>query len=120
MNAIIVFLLGLAATMGVVLVALLYLRNPLQVILTDLCGTTDRARFWTAFSNITLFLVPFVLALNHEPDADRGQAPVFVISGQVECAMIGFVISVVVLGFILSRFIFRTNPIRVAKGNNAL
>jgi hypothetical protein len=53
MNMVIVFLVGLAVTMGVVLVALLYLRNPLQTILADLCGSTDRARFWTAFSNVT-------------------------------------------------------------------
>jgi hypothetical protein len=120
MNAVIAYLGGLATTMGVVFVALLYLRNPLQVVLTDLCGTTDRARFWTAFSNVTLFLVPFVLALNHRPDSDVGHATVFVISGQIESAITGFVISVVVLGFILSRYISRTNPIRVAKGSDAL
>ena len=48
MNEALVFLVGLAATMGVVLVALVYLKNPLQNILADLCGTTERARFWTA------------------------------------------------------------------------
>ena len=62
MSAALAFLAGLTATMGVVFVALLYLRNPLQDVLTDLCGTADRARSWTAFSNVTLFLVPFVLA----------------------------------------------------------
>ena len=91
MNAVLVFLVGLAATMGVVLVALLYLRNPLQIILTDLCGTTDRARFWTVFSNITLFLVPLALALDHQPDANSKQAAIFEISGQIESATIGFV-----------------------------
>jgi len=74
MNAEMVFLVGLAATMGVVLVALLYLRNPLQILLTDLCGTPDRARFWTAFSTITLFLVP--LALDHQPDLNANQAAI--------------------------------------------
>lgn len=118
MNAEIVFLVGLAATMGVVLVALLYLRNPLQILLTDLCGTPDRAHFWTAFSNITLFLVP--LALDHQPDANAKQAAIFTISGQLESATIGFVVSVVVMGFILSTYISRVNSMRVAKGNNAL
>src|ERR1700686_1652011 len=100
MNAVLVFLLGLAATMGVVLVALLYLRNPLQIILTDLCGTKDRARFWTAFSNITLFLVPLALALDHQPDASSTRSAIFEISGQIESATIGFVVSVVVMGII--------------------
>jgi len=48
----------LSSDRGVVFLALLYLRSPLQLILTDLCGTVERRRFWTAFSNITLFLVP--------------------------------------------------------------
>jgi hypothetical protein len=120
MNAVIVFLVGLAATMGVVLVALLYLRNPLQIILTDLCGTIDRARFWTAFSNITLFLVPLAIALDHQPDAYVKQPAIFEISSQMEYATIGFVVSVVVMGFIVSTFISRVSLNRASKGNNAL
>jgi hypothetical protein len=120
MNAVMVFLVGLAATMGVVLIALLYLRNPLQILLSDLCGTPDRARFWTAFSNVTLFLVPLVLALDHQPDANAKQAAIFAISGQMESATIGFVISVVVMGFVLSTFISRANLNRAAKGNGAV
>jgi hypothetical protein len=119
MNMVIVFLVGLAVTMGVVLVALLYLRNPLQTILADLCGSTDRARFWTAFSNVTLFLVPLALALDHQPDPAANQAAIFAISGQMESATIGFVASVVVMGFILSMYISRTNLARVPKGNSA-
>ena len=120
MNAVTVFLVGLGATMGVVLAALLYLRKPLQIILTDLCGTPDRARFWTTFSNITLFFVPFAFALDHQPDAQVKQAAIFQISGQMEWATIGFVVSVIVMGFILSTYISRVNSIRVAKGNDAL
>ena len=117
MNAVTIFLLGLVLTMGVVFAALLYLRTPLQVILTDLCGNTDRAHFWTAFSNVTLFLVPFVLALDHRAEGNEGQATIFAISGQMEYAIIGLVISVVVLGFILSWYINRITPVRVAEGN---
>jgi len=120
MITVIVFLVGLTATMGLVTVALLYLRNPLQIILADLCGTTDRARFWTAFSNITLFLVPLVIALDHRPDAYLKQGAIFEISGQIECATIGFVVSVVVMGIILSTYISRVNVIRAAKGNGEL
>jgi multisubunit Na+/H+ antiporter MnhB subunit len=112
------FIAGLSITVCIVLFALLYLRRPLELILTNLCGNADRARFWTAFSNVTLFLVPIVFALNHQPDATDKQAAVFMISSQIECALIGLVISVVVLGFILSRYIPRANPIRPAKGND--
>lgn len=118
MNSVITFLVGLAVTIGVVLVALLYLRNPLQSILTDLCGSTDRARFWTAFSNVTLFLVPLVLALDHQPDPSLKRAAIFTISEQIESAAIGFVVSVIVMGFILSRDISRTDLARTARGDS--
>src|SRR5579864_881557 len=98
MTPAIVFLTGLVLTLGVVFLTLLYLRHPLFVILSDLCGTVERAEFWTAFSNITLFLIPFVLALNHKPTAGGNQFTVFAISDQIESAIVGLIISVVILG----------------------
>lgn len=109
MSPVIAFGTGLAVTMGVVFLALLYLRSPLQVILTDLCGTVERARFWTTFSNITLFLVPFALALNHQPTAGGTKSLVFEISDQIKSAVIGLIIFVMVLGMVLSRFILRSS-----------
>jgi hypothetical protein len=109
MSPVIAFGTGLAVTMGVVFLALLYLRSPLQVILTDLCGTVERARFWTAFSNTTLFLVPFALALNHQPTAGGTKSLVFEISDQIKSAVIGLIIFVMVLGMVLSRFILRSS-----------
>jgi len=108
MSPVTAFCTGLAVTMGVVFLALLYLRSPLQAILTDLCGTVERARFWTTFSNITLFLVPFALALNQQPAAGATKSLVFEISDQIESAVIGLVISVMILGMVLSRYILRS------------
>ena len=102
MNPVTVFLVGLILTMSVVFLALLYLRRPLLVVLTDLCGSVERAQFWTAFSNITLFLVPFALALGQKPAAYGNQATAFAISDQIESAIIGLIVSVLALGIILS------------------
>jgi len=115
MSPVIAFGTGLAVTMGVVFLALLYLRSPLQVILTNLCGTAERARFWTAFSNITLFLVPFALALNHQPTAGGTKSLVFEISDQIESAVIGLIISVMILGMVLSRHILRLSLVPSSK-----
>lgn len=112
MNPVTAFLLGIALTSGTVFLALLHLRGPLQLILTDLCGTTERAKFWTAFSNITLFFVPFALALDHQPAAHSMLPAAFVIGDQIEAAVIGLVASVILLGVILSRFIWRGNARR--------
>jgi hypothetical protein len=116
MNPVTAFLVGIALTSGTVLLALQHLRGSLQLILTDLCGTTERAKFWTAFSNLTLFFVPFALALDHQPKADSLRPAAFVIGDQIESAVIGLVASLVFLGFILSRFILRANPRRFHEG----
>ncbi len=120
MTAVSVFLAGLAATMGLVLVALLYLRNPLFILLSDLCDSPGRARFWTAFTNVTLFLVPLALALDHQPDPTSKQDAIFTISNQMEAATIGFVLSVLVMGVVLSAFISRATISRAPKANSAL
>ena len=119
MTPVFVFLTGLGLTMGVVFFALLYLRNPLQVVLTDLCGTVERARFWTAFANITLFLTPLAVALDRKPAIDGTQSAVFAISDQIEFALIGLIASVVVLGMILSWHISRTRLPLTQKGTSA-
>jgi hypothetical protein len=118
-SAVAVYLSGLALAMGVVSFALRYLRNPLEVILTDLCGTADRARFWLSFSNVILFLVPFALALDHRSQAFSWQTTVFDLGGQIETATIGFGVSVLVVGFMISRYIPRTGPMQPAKGSDS-
>jgi hypothetical protein len=119
MNPVTAFVAGLVATVGVVFLVLFYLRNPLQIILTDLCGTAERARFWTAFSNITLFLVPFVLALDHRPAPNGIQSSVFAISDQIESAVKGLIVSTVILGIILSWHITRSQLSKTLKGIDA-
>jgi hypothetical protein len=94
---------------GVILAAIIsslvvaYLQRPLLRILIDLCGTDDRAKFWIAFSNVTVFLTPILFALHHRPD--DSSSSMFQLADQLEVALLGLVISVFVLGFVLSRFI---------------
>jgi hypothetical protein len=116
MSSVIAFVVGVVVTMGVVFFVLFYLRSPLQAILTDLCGTAERARFWTAFSNITLFLVPLVLALDHRPTPNGIQSSVFVISDQIESAVEGLIVSTVILGMVLSWQISRSQVSKSSKG----
>jgi hypothetical protein len=115
MSPVIAFIVGLAMTMGGVFLVLLYLRNPLQVILIDLCGTGERARFWTAFSNITLFLVPLVLALDHRPAPNGIQSSVFIISEQIESSIYGLIAALVIVGVVLSWHISRTQLSKYTK-----
>ena len=99
------FLLGLALTIVACLAVVLYLKRHLQRILLDLCGTQDRAAFWTAFSNVTLFLVPVIFAMHLRPQPGKELSSFFQLSQQLKFALIGLVSAVIVLGWVISRFL---------------
>ena len=105
MNAVLTFLAGVIITVASALLVVLYLRGPLTGILVDLCGAAERARFWAAFSNITLTLVPVIFALSYRPGSGSLASLVFDLCTQLALALIGLVCSVVVLGLVLKAFI---------------
>ena len=103
----IMFLVGLAVTMLIALAIVAYLRGPLYSILVELCGNRERAVFWVAFSNVTLALLPLIFAMQYTPDATPGTSAVLEIAAQLKWALAGLLSAVVVLGWVLSRFIRR-------------
>ena len=72
MNRVTIFLIGVGTTVAVSVLAVGYLKSSLTKILIDLCGTQERATFWTAFSNVTLILVPLIFALHYRPEIGPG------------------------------------------------
>jgi hypothetical protein len=106
MTPVAVFVIGIFISAVASGVVVWYLKPSLQGILVDLCGTEERAAFWTAFSNVTIGLTPLIFAMHYRPG--ETQTPVvFAIGSQLELALTGLLSSVVVLGFVLSRFIIR-------------
>src|SRR5712692_4821928 len=101
------FLSGVAVALLVSMAVVIYLRPHLYTILRDLCATPERAAFWTAFSNVTISLVPLIFAMQYRPMVEKGTPVVFEIGTQVKWALIGLIVSVVILGFVISRFIPR-------------
>ena len=110
MNLSMLFLCGLAVTGVASLAVVVYLRQPLETLLVELCGNERRAEFWTAFSAITIGSVPLIFALACRPTMDPGTPALLEIAAQLEWGLIGMVISVLVLGWILGRFILRAAP----------
>ena len=113
----ILFLMGLAATLVTALAIVAYLKGPLHSILVELCGTTERAAFWVAFSNVTLALLPLIFAMQYTPEVKAGTTAVLEVAAQLKWALGGLLSAVVVLGWMLSRFI-RRQPIGSAKPPN--
>ena len=103
-----VFGCGLAATILVAIAVVGYLNDPLRKQLLELCGTAERVAFWAAFANVTVVLMPAIFAMSVEPDSAATMPPMLAIAQQLKWGFIGLVVSVLMMGWILSRFIPRT------------
>ncbi len=104
MNTILFFLLEVVLTLSVSILVFRYLRPFLNRILVDLCGTEDRAQFWTVFSNIVLVGLPLLVALTYQPEASKAEDLFFEITHRISGNMISFLLALLVIGCIVSFF----------------
>lgn len=101
---------GVGLTLLISLAVVIYLRPHLHALLVELCGTAERARFWTAFSNVTVMLTPLTFALHFDPEEAGRALAVLALGTQLKHALGGLLLSVLLLGLILSMFIPRARP----------
>jgi hypothetical protein len=104
MNTIVTFLAQVALTLIIVTLIVGYLRPHLKKVLTDLCGTEERAQFWTAFSNILLIGLPLIFALNYKPEFTNSEYLFFNLAGQLSDNLGGLLLALVCVGIIVSFF----------------
>ena len=101
MNPTTAFLTDIALVVFLSVGLVWYIKTHLRALLVELCGTTERASFWLAFSNVTLVLVPLMFALDYTPESGPGRNFVFEMATQFKLAIIGFVAALSLLSFIL-------------------
>jgi hypothetical protein len=102
-----IFALGISGASLFSVGVMIYLHRPLRSVLTDLCGTADRASFWCAFSNITLFLLPLLFMLDYRPDEPPNSAWLWSLAEIFKRGLLGLSLTVVVLGIVMGSFIRR-------------
>jgi hypothetical protein len=104
MVAIAMYLTQLFLTLLVCLLLMAYLRPALKRLLLDLCKTDARAHFWMVFSNILLIVLPVIFGMGYQPARDLGGNAFFSIAGQLRWNLLGFVISLISTGVVVSFF----------------
>jgi uncharacterized membrane protein YhaH (DUF805 family) len=104
METIQTYLFQIAVTGAISLGATAYLRPHLRRILTELCGTTERAQFWVVFSSILLVGLPLIIGLGYNPMESASDSLFFDAAGQVRANMIGFVLALLGIGATVSFF----------------
>jgi hypothetical protein len=115
MHASTIFAVGLLLISAFSVSVIAYLNRPLRSVLTDICGTQDRASFWCAFSNITLFLFPLLFMLDYRPDESSVSAWLWYLADLAERGLLGLVLTVVVLGIVMGSFIRRCDARSIAQ-----
>ena len=104
MNTITSFFIQVLLTVALTTLLAGYIRPYLRKVLTDLCGTEERAQFWTVFSNVLLIGLPGILALNYRPEARTLEELFFEIAGRISGALGGFLFALVCVGMAVSVF----------------
>ncbi len=104
MNIIVSYLIEIAVTLAAILLVMAYLRPYLRRILLDLCGTEERAQFWTAFTNLVLIGIPMLLAMTFQPEATQVEGLFFEIARKLSGNLGGFLFGLLMVGIILSFF----------------
>lgn len=107
MTTTIVFILGIGLTLAASIAVAGYLRSALRSILVELCGTPQRAVFWVAFCNLAIVLTPVIFAMQYVPELKPGTSAVIEMATQLKWGLAGLLSAVVVLGWVLGRFIRR-------------
>lgn len=104
MNTIFSFLIEVILTLILSVLIVRYLRPFLRRILTDLCGTEDRANFWIVFSDILLIGLPMIIALSYQPEANHSEELFFEVAGKLSGNLGGFLFALVGVGLIVTFF----------------
>jgi hypothetical protein len=101
--------------MGIVILVLQLLNRSLRTALTDRYGTSGRATFWLAFFNVILILVPFGLALGERTETDGWHSAVLQICSQLESSLVGFSVSLLIVGWVLARYALQEHLVSSGK-----
>jgi len=104
MNPLSSYLIDLVLTFVIAALLTLALRNALSRVLLDLCGTPERASFWTQFSTIMLIAMPLVIGLGYAPEAESGSVLFFETGRQLGRNLMGYLLALAITGGFISIF----------------
>ena len=104
MDRIWIYLLQILVTALISLGLVSYFRPALRSVLTDLCGTSDRAQFWVVFSTILLVGLPLIFALGFSPSKSNPGLLFYETARQLRLNLLGFLLAMIAIGCGVSFF----------------
>lgn len=102
-NAEFALIWSVAVTATLCLATVVYLRGPMRGVLNSRCASEDRARFWLAFSNIVVVLLPMIFLLSAYVSGGAAENPfVTELAIQVRWSLLGLFLSVICLAVVVA------------------
>lgn len=93
-----------AVSLVLALVAIAVVARPLRVLLEDICGTADRARFWTLYACLLLVVAPLLVVSAPgllDASAAIGFGPL--LQRTVFFALVGIIGALLIMGYAVWR-----------------
>jgi hypothetical protein len=109
-----IFGLGIGMTLLFSFGVVFFLRGHLKAILIDLCGSSERAAFWCAFSNATLVLLPLIVTLDYRPGEGEKVASLWGLVAIADRGIAGVTATVIAIGIVVGSFIARSRVVTAA------
>ncbi|WP_242337452.1 MULTISPECIES: hypothetical protein [Anaeromyxobacter] len=85
------------------------LTRPLRAVLTDVCGTPERAGFWVRYANVMLFLAPLVGIVVFGRSGSLAEPTLGFYKAALGSALSGAFVALAAIGLQVSRFLPRRN-----------
>lgn len=109
MNELALFGFEIALVIGTSFLILLYIGKRLNNILTEICGTAERADFWTGFIRLTFLFLPLLIVLMFGSPTSPEVGAAETARKLLSRLMLGELMTLSVIGFVLWRTIAAMN-----------
>lgn len=110
MNAFAIFILECGASIVLSIITIMLIKPLLLNVLSETCGTTQRAEFWVMFTQLMLVISPLLLVIffTHISDYPDVSA-VLVFKDTLFRALLGLFIGLLIVGQVIRKSIIHIN-----------
>ena len=112
MNEIHLFLIEMLIGLGVSALVIFSLRQPLKDVLTDICGTEVRAKFWVMYTNLMLMITPLLSSIIFGKSHRIAEATFSFYKTAVGSVLFGVFLSLVIIGWQITKTLPQKKMIR--------
>lgn len=99
------FFTGIALSLALGIAVPIYLRRPLHRLLIEICGTQERAAFWTQLTTLSYLLMAAATGLSYRPE--NFLPDYYYLSGHLGRTLVGLLVTTAFVSLTLSGFIRR-------------